>query len=39
MNYFENNALSFVLDTSKTHILLDFNHDRKDNKRINYIHP
>ena len=37
MDDFEKNALIFVLDTAKTHILLDFNRDRKDNKTINYI--
>lgn len=37
MNDFEKTATSFVLDTTKNHILLDFNHDRKDNKTINYI--
>ena len=37
MGDFENAALCFVLDTAKTHILLDFNHHRKDNKTINYI--
>lgn len=37
MNDFEKTATSFVLDTAKTHILLDFNNDRKDNKTINYI--
>ena len=37
MNDFETNATSFVLDTTKNHILLDFNHDHKENKTINYI--